>query len=136
MKKAVLVGHPFKNFQIFCQKLNWLVESWRVGAMRILKKQKLGEWLRLAKSLQAEEAEIKNRMPLVTKHILEKKRIALMRHRLNRRGTTTTLLQMTLSVASAWLVTAHCPLCYLQNLFLPLFQKKTCIGILTKPAKH
>ena len=47
---------------------------------------KLGEWLRLAKSLQAEEAEIKNRMPLVTKHILEKKRIALMRHLIKQEG--------------------------------------------------
>lgn len=55
LKKAVLVGHPFKEFsgllpevKLACEKLaNWSYEdvvNWRC--------KKLGEWLRLAKSLQ------------------------------------------------------------------------------------
>ena len=83
LKKAVLVWHLFKEFsgllpeaKLACEKLaRWSYEdlvNWRC--------KKLGEWLRLVKSLQAEEVEIKNRMPSARKHILEKKRIALMRH--------------------------------------------------------
>ena len=88
-KKAVLVGHPFKEFssllpevKLACEKLaSWSYEdlvNWRC--------KKLGEWLRLAKSLQAEEVEIKNRMPSARRHILEKKRVALMKHLIKQEG--------------------------------------------------
>ena len=39
---------------------------------------KLGEWLRLAKSLQGEESELKNSMPADRRKILEGKRLKLM----------------------------------------------------------
>jgi hypothetical protein len=62
LKKAVLVGHPFKEFsgllpevKLACEKL----ASWSYEDLVNWRRKKLGEWLRLAKSLQAEEAEIK-----------------------------------------------------------------------------
>ena len=54
---------------------------------------------------------------------------------LSRRAMTTTPLQTTSSMASAWLAIAQCPQCFLPNWFQLLSQKKICIGIQTKPAK-
>ena len=89
LKRAVMVGHPFKEFsgllpevKMACEKL----ASWRHEDIVNWRCKKLGEWLRLAKSLQAEEAEIKNKMPPARRHILEKKRIALMKHLIKQEG--------------------------------------------------
>ena len=89
LEKAVQVGHPFREFSGLlpevrdaCAKLaHWKYEdivNWRC--------RKLGEWLRLAKSLQPQELAIKAAMPTSRRKILDKKRIALMRHIIEHEG--------------------------------------------------
>ena len=82
MKRAIQVGHPFKDFSGLqpevkraCERLSEMSHEDVVN----LRCKKLGEWLRLARNLGAEELDIKSRMPPARRHILGDKRIALMR---------------------------------------------------------
>eukprot|EP00435_Cladocopium_sp_Y103_P019670 s3838_g4.t1 len=82
LKRAVQVGHPFKDFsglqpevKLACERLTCMSHEEIVN----LRRHRLGEWLRLMKSLGEEEMEIKSGMPPARRHILEGKRIALMR---------------------------------------------------------
>ena len=82
MKRAIHVGHPFKDFSGLqpevkraCERLSEMSHEEVVN----LRCKKLGEWLRLAKNLSAEELDIKSGMPPARRHILCDKRIALMR---------------------------------------------------------
>ena len=89
LDKAIQVGHPFGEFSGLsaevknaCEKL----ANMRYEEVVNLRCQRLGEWLKLAKSLHGEELAIKARMPECRRHILEKKRIALMRYLIKQEG--------------------------------------------------
>ncbi|CAK9057508.1 unnamed protein product, partial [Durusdinium trenchii] len=89
LEQAVLVGHPFREFsgllpevKLACEKLT----SWSHEDLVNWRCKKLGEWLRLAKSLQGEEKALKDRMPEARRRILERKRVALMRHLIRQEG--------------------------------------------------
>ena len=89
LDKAVQVGHPFGEFSGLLPEVKHACEKlaqWRYEDIVNLRCTRLGEWLRLAKSFQQEECEIKARMPQCRRHILDKKRIALMRHLIQQEG--------------------------------------------------
>ena len=89
LEQAVLVGHPFREFSGLLPEVKLAREkltSWSHEDLVNWRCKKLGEWLRLAKSLQGEERALKDRMPEARRRILERKRVALMRHLIRQEG--------------------------------------------------
>ena len=95
LDKAIQVGHPFGEFSGLSPEVKHACEKLarsRYEDIVNLRCKRLGEWLNLARSLQGEESEIKARMPQCRRHILDKKRIALMRHLIKQEGYDDTTL--------------------------------------------
>ena len=89
LDRAIQVGHPFKEFSGLQTEVKQACETlaqWKFEEIVNWRCAKLGEWLRLAKSLQAEEEEIKSKMPPPRRKILDAKRIALMRYLVKSEG--------------------------------------------------
>ena len=83
VRQAVTMGHPFSMFSGLPDEVKRACECVAdSGLPDIINNRcsKLGEWLRMSKSLQAEETELKSSMPAERRRILEGKRICLMRH--------------------------------------------------------
>ena len=83
LRQAVLVGHPFSNFSGLppevgeaCADVATMTHADVVNNRCC----KLGEWIRLARSLQEAETNLKDAMPEERKRILVSKRLLLMKH--------------------------------------------------------
>ena len=83
LRQAVLVGHPFSNFSglppevgAACADVATMTHADVVNNRCC----KLGEWIRLARSLQEAETNLKDAMPEERKRILVTKRLLLMKH--------------------------------------------------------
>ena len=89
LKQAVYVGHPFSNFSGLPAEVSAACAD--IAAMSRVdivsnRCSKLGEWVRLAKTLQPEELMQKERMPAERRRILEGKKLLLMKHIIDAEG--------------------------------------------------
>ena len=82
VKQAVAMGHPFSLFSGLPEEVKSAcrcVAECDTHDIINNRCSKLGEWLRLSKSLQMEEATLKSSMPEERRRILESKRLCLMK---------------------------------------------------------
>ena len=83
LRQAVLVGHPFSNFSGLPPEVGAAcVDVATMTHADVVNNRccKLGEWTRLARSLQDAENKVKAAMPEERKRILATKRLLLMKH--------------------------------------------------------
>jgi len=83
LRQAVQVGHPFSNFSGLPTEVRAAcVDLASMSHVDLVNNRcsKLGEWVRLMKSLQQEEQRLKSGMPAERRRILEPKKLLLMRH--------------------------------------------------------
>ena len=83
LEQAINAGHPFANFsglptevRLACEEL----ASCEHAVVVNNRCSKLGEWLRLAKSLKQDEDKLRDAMPCERRKILANKRLLLMQH--------------------------------------------------------
>ena len=89
LQQAVVAGHPFSNFSGLQPEVREACEYIASQPKAVVvnnRCSKLGEWLRLAKSLKQEEEKLKESMPMERRRILDSKRILLMRHIIEAEG--------------------------------------------------
>ena len=89
LAQAIIAGHPFANFsglptevRLACEEL----ASCEHAVVVNNRCSKLGEWLRLAKSLKSDEDKLKGDMPCERRKILANKRLLLMQHVIESQG--------------------------------------------------
>ena len=89
LKQAVHVGHPFSNFSGLPTEVSAACfDVASLSRVDIVNNRcsKLGEWVKLAKTLQQEELRQKELMPAERRRILEGKKLLLMRHIIDTEG--------------------------------------------------
>ena len=89
LKQAVHVGHPFSNFSGLPTEVSAACfDVASLSRVDIVNNRcsKLGEWVKLAKTLQPEELRQKELMPAERRRILEGKKLLLMRHIIDAEG--------------------------------------------------
>ena len=89
LKQAVYVGHPFSNFSGLPAEVGGAcVDIASMSKVDIVNNRcsKLGEWVKLARTLQPEEQKQKELMPAERRRILEGKKLLLMRHIIDTEG--------------------------------------------------
>ena len=89
LKQAVYVGHPFSNFSGLPTEVSAACSDVAsLSRVDIVNNRcsKLGEWVKLAKTLQSEELRQKELMPAERRRILEGKKLLLMRHIIDTEG--------------------------------------------------
>ena len=89
VKHAVTVGHPFAFFSGLPEQVKFACQQVAQCDMHDIvnnRCSKLGQWLKLSRSLQADEEALKAAMPDERRRILESKRICLMKHIIHSEG--------------------------------------------------
>ena len=139
LKQAVHVGHPFSNFSGLPTEVSAACfDVASLSRVDIVNNRcsKLGEWVKLAKTLQQEELRQKELMPAERRRILEGKKLLLMRHIIDTEGYDDKTLVDDVANGFSLVVKSPNQTCCPGNFFQLLFLSKSCMQTLTRQTWH